>query len=197
MRYLRCMKAEEKGNGRSLALLLSGAASLGLSIALLPAAPAQAQSIQAQTIREQCNQKYQTDKASGLLNGRNWTQYYSDCVQDFRVGAANSTAAETVAQTAPAVPANPLKPAKPVTPATPKPQLVPEHPEAAATGTAVFPPAISAKYQAEKPAKARQKTCLDQYNANKAAGGAGNGGLTWIQKGGGYYSECNKHLKGE
>jgi hypothetical protein len=23
-----------------------------------------------------------------------------------------------------------------------------------------------------------------------------NGGLKWIQKGGGYYSECNKQLKG-
>ena len=37
-------------------------------------------------------------------------------------------------------------------------------------------------------------TCLDQYRANKT--GNGNGGLNWIQKGGGYYSECNKHLKG-
>lgn len=37
-------------------------------------------------------------------------------------------------------------------------------------------------------------TCLDQYHANKAGGG--NGGLKWIQKGGGYYSECNKRLKG-
>ena len=37
-------------------------------------------------------------------------------------------------------------------------------------------------------------TCLDQYNANKAANG--NGALKWIQKGGGYYSECNKQLKG-
>jgi hypothetical protein len=35
-------------------------------------------------------------------------------------------------------------------------------------------------------------TCLDQYNANKA--GNGNGSLKWIQKGGGYYSECNKRL---
>ena len=38
------------------------------------------------------------------------------------------------------------------------------------------------------------QTCLDQYNANK--GTNGNGGLNWIQKGGGYYSECNKRLKG-
>jgi hypothetical protein len=37
-------------------------------------------------------------------------------------------------------------------------------------------------------------TCLDQYNTNKT--GTGNGGLKWIQKGGGYYSECNKRLKG-
>jgi hypothetical protein len=37
-------------------------------------------------------------------------------------------------------------------------------------------------------------TCLDQYNANKASNG--NGGLKWIQKGGGYYSECNKRLRG-
>jgi hypothetical protein len=37
-------------------------------------------------------------------------------------------------------------------------------------------------------------TCLDQYRANKANNG--NGGLKWIQKGGGYYSQCNKALKG-
>jgi hypothetical protein len=37
-------------------------------------------------------------------------------------------------------------------------------------------------------------TCVDQYNANKETNG--NGGLKWIQKGGGYYSECNKRLKG-
>jgi hypothetical protein len=37
-------------------------------------------------------------------------------------------------------------------------------------------------------------TCLDQYKANKASNG--NGGLKWIQKGGGYYSECNKRLGG-
>jgi len=42
--------------------------------------------------------------------------------------------------------------------------------------------------------QARMHTCLDQYNANKDKNT--NGGLTWIQKGGGYYSECNKRLKG-
>jgi hypothetical protein len=36
------------------------------------------------------------------------------------------------------------------------------------------------------------QTCLDQYRANKAANT--NAGLKWIQKGGGYYSECNRRL---
>ena len=64
----------------------------------------------------------------------------------------------------------------------------------AATGAAIFPTAISPAHASEKPGKARMHTCVDQYNANKANGG--NGGLKWIQKGGGYYSECNAKLKG-
>ena len=58
----------------------------------------------------------------------------------------------------------------------------------------MFPTAVAPKYSSETPGKARMHTCLDQYNANKASNG--NGGLTWIQNGGGYYSECNKRLKG-
>ena len=64
----------------------------------------------------------------------------------------------------------------------------------APTGSAVFPNTISAQYKALTPGKARFKTCDDQYRANKASNG--HGGLKWIMKGGGYYSECNKHLKG-
>jgi hypothetical protein len=40
----------------------------------------------------------------------------------------------------------------------------------------------------------RAGTCLDQYNANKANNA--NGGMRWIERGGGYYSECNRRLKG-
>ena len=58
----------------------------------------------------------------------------------------------------------------------------------------VFPSAISPTYANEKPYKARLKTCSDQYKANKAVNA--NGGLKWIQKGGGYWRECNKHLQG-
>ena len=58
----------------------------------------------------------------------------------------------------------------------------------------MFPKGVSPKYSNESPGKARMHTCLDQYHANKS--GNGNGGLRWIQKGGGYYSECTKMLKG-
>ncbi|MFY9836567.1 MAG: hypothetical protein WAK55_08860, partial [Xanthobacteraceae bacterium] len=62
-------------------------------------------------------------------------------------------------------------------------------------GNAVFPNTVSSKYANESAGKARMHTCLDQYRANKANNG--NAGLKWIQRGGGYYSECNKHLKGQ
>ena len=90
--------------------------------------------------------------------------------------------------------------APPLRPPPSRPQLrksaaPPAKPAApAAAGEPVFPTAVSPKYSTETAGKARMHTCLDQYNENKA--GNGNGGLNWIQKGGGYYSECNKRLKG-
>jgi hypothetical protein len=91
---------------------------------------------------------------------------------DFRKTQCGTNAAATPAATPPAV-----------TPAAPK-----------APGNAVFPTAVSPKYTNESVGKARMHTCLDQYKANKATNA--NGGLKWIEKGGGYYSECNKQLKG-
>jgi hypothetical protein len=58
---------------------------------------------------------------------------------------------------------------------------------------AVFPPAIAPKYGKETAFKGRMHTCLDQYRLNKTSNG--NGGLKWIQRGGGYFSECNRRLK--
>jgi hypothetical protein len=63
-------------------------------------------------------------------------------------------------------------------------------PEFIATGNAMFPIGVSPKYSGESAGKARMHTCLDQYNANKATNA--NGGLKWIERGGGYYSACNK-----
>jgi hypothetical protein len=58
---------------------------------------------------------------------------------------------------------------------------------------AVFPKAVDPKYAKESAGRARMHTCLDQYKANK--GSNANGGMKWIQKGGGYYSKCNTALK--
>jgi outer membrane biosynthesis protein TonB len=88
---------------------------------------------------------------------------------------------------APAVTPSPVNPLK-------KPATKAMAPAAAAPSTAVFPTAIAPAYANEKPGKARMKTCDDQYKANKATNA--NGGLKWIEKGGGYWSECNKRLKG-
>ena len=74
------------------------------------------------------------------------------------------------------------------------PAAAPAAPAPAATGNAVFPSAVDPKYSSLSAGKQRFKTCDDQYNANKATNA--NGGMKWIQKGGGYYSECNKRLKG-
>jgi hypothetical protein len=57
----------------------------------------------------------------------------------------------------------------------------------------VFPTGIAPQYAHEPPAKARLHTCLEQYKANKEADA--NGGLRWIEPGGGYFSACNNRLK--
>jgi hypothetical protein len=77
--------------------------------------------------------------------------------------------------------------------------VVPKAPGPAPGGSAyipgaIFPAGVAPKYSDETPGKARMHTCLDQYRLNKASNG--NAGLKWVQKGGGYYSECNRRLKG-
>ena len=57
-----------------------------------------------------------------------------------------------------------------------------------------YPSAIDPKYSSESAGKGRMHTCLDSYKAAKASGTLGD--AKWIQKGGGYYSACNAHLKG-
>jgi len=117
---------------------------------------------------KECSAKYQAAKTSGALGGQSWNEFRkTQCGPD----AAATPAAATPAATPTAAPAAPRAP-----------------------GNAIFPTAVSPKYTNESAGKARMHTCLDQYNANKAANA--NGGLKWIQKGGGYYSECNKQLKG-
>jgi hypothetical protein len=145
--------------------------------ALLAAVALQGTSAQALTMTE-CSAKYKAAKDAGSLNGMKWN--------DFRKAQCGSDAAAAPA----AAPATASAP-----PAAPAPKPAPTAAAApAAVGNAIFPSAVDSKYSKESAGKARMETCLDQYKANKANNG--NGGLKWIMKGGGYYSECNKRLKG-
>ena len=144
--------------------------------AVLAAIALQGTSAQALTMAE-CSAKYKAAKADGTLNGQKWN--------DFRKAQCGSEASAAPAAAAPA----PATAAAPAAAPAPKPAAAP-----VAVGNAVFPSAVDSKYSKDSEGKGRMLTCLDQYKANKANNG--NGGLKWIQKGGGYYSECNKHLKG-
>ncbi len=126
---------------------------------------------------QECSAKYQTAKKDGTLGGMKWNDF-----RKTQCGADATPAAAPAAAPAPA----------PAT--TAKKEAAPPAAAPAPTGNAVFPNAVDPKYAKETPGKARQHTCVDQYNANKATNA--NGGLKWIQKGGGYWSECTKHLKG-
>ena len=63
----------------------------------------------------------------------------------------------------------------------------------APVGNAVFPSAVNPKYASESAGKARMHTCVDQYKANKATNA--NGGLKWIQKGGGYLQRVQQEAE--
>ena len=115
-----------------------------------------------------CGDKWQAAKAAGSTAGKTWPEYLAACRADM-AGAKPATPAKPAASAA----------AAPSTSGSNKP--------------AVFPDAIASKFANEKPARARQKTCGEQFKANKATDS--NGGLKWIEKGGGYWSQCNTRLK--
>jgi hypothetical protein len=119
---------------------------------------------------KECSVKYKAAKKDGSLGAKNWAEFRKEsCGADAKGTPEKSTSKS----------GDKAKPAEPKV----------------ASGPAVYPSSLSAKFASQTPAKQRFHTCLDQYNANKATGS--NGGLKWIQKaGGGYYSECNKRLKG-
>ena len=133
---------------------------------------------------QECSAKYQAAKSANTLNGMKWN--------DFRKAQCGADATPMAAPAAP-----PAAPPPPVVAAKPKaaaPAAAPATAPALPSGPAIFPIVVDQKYAQESAGKARMHTCLDQYNANKTSNG--NGGLKWIQKGGGYYSECSKKLKG-
>lgn len=117
-----------------------------------------------------CSAKYQAAKAAGSLAGRNWTA--------FRATECAGVTAKPQATTAAAVAPDPAAVgAAPVT----MPQAL------------SLPSSIDPKYAAEKPSRARLHTCADAYRTAKKTGTLK--GLRWIQKGGGFYSQCARKLK--
>ncbi|WGD53622.1 hypothetical protein QA641_06890 [Bradyrhizobium sp. CB1650] len=156
------------------AKLLCAAAVSGFA-ALVATAPAQALTTQ------ECSAKYQAAKKDGTLGTMKWNDFRkAQCGADVTPAAAPTAAA-------PAAPAEPKQAKKQAAPAAAPAPTLP-------AGPAIYPNAVDPKYAKETAGKARLHTCVDQYNANKTTNG--NGGMKWIEKGGGYYSECNKRLKG-
>jgi hypothetical protein len=157
--------------------LIAGAVVLGLALAA--SAPATALTPQ------ECSAKYQAAKTAGSLAGKSWN--------DFRKDECGAEAAAAPAATTAAPKAGESKASTDAKPAAKKDKDVAAKPTAPA-GPAVFPSAVDAKYAKESAARSRLHTCADQWKINKVNNTTG--GLRWIQKGGGYWSECNKKLKG-
>jgi hypothetical protein len=150
--------------------LIKGTLPLAAALMLAIASPAHALTM------KECGAKYQAAKKDGSLKGAKWNAFRKAQCGDDDVPLDEAAAAETEAAPSGSTPANSAG-------ATTK------------VGKIAYPKQISSKYDDETPGKARLHTCLDQYNANKAANG-GTAPMRWIEKGGGYYSQCNKRLKG-
>lgn len=157
-------------------ILLCAVAMSGLA-AFAAVSPAQALTM------TECSAKYKEAKTAGTLNGQKWN--------DFRKAQCGADATPMAAPAAAPAPAPAAAEAKPAP--APKPMAEPAAP--VAVGNAVFPSAVDPKYASDKPHVARIRTCAEQWKVNKTNNTTG--GMHWNQKGGGgYYSECNKRLKG-
>jgi hypothetical protein len=160
---------------RPIAVAMCSIVLAGMTITLSSQAIAQQKTVSA------CRAEWRANKAANQAKGITEKAY-----------VAQSRAGTPPAQTTAAPPTPPPAQPAPRARARPRPATAPAP---VAAGNAVFPSAVSAKYSSESAGKARFHTCLDQYRINKANGG--NGSLKWIEKGDGYYSECNKRLKGQ
>jgi hypothetical protein len=166
-----------------IALCCATAVCVGVALSAAPAG--------AQNRLKTCNDEWNAMKANNTVGDKKYADFRKECLA--RTAATPATEEPASSEARPAAPPAGKAAAAPKSAAAPsKPAAAPSKP--AAAGEPVFPSAVAPKYSNETAGKARMHTCLDQYNENKASNG--NGGLNWIQRGGGYYSECNKRLKG-
>lgn len=161
-------------------------AGLMLCGAALSASPAMA------LTAKECHAKFQSAKKAGTLSGMKYRQFKVSQCANVTTGAAQQNVPTTEKLAADDKATAEDTKAAGVVPAAPL-AGVESKPGAVTSGNVTFPSAIPAQYARLSPGKARMKACLDQYHANKSTGG--NGSLKWIQKGGGYYSQCNAKLK--
>ncbi len=167
-------------------LAIAGAA---LIVGFALASPASAE----ETIKKQCSEKYQAAKKANTLNGQKWNEFYKQCDAELK-GAPPSA-----------------------------PRLRPAPAPAPGSGTSAGLPKSRRKKKrskrnpAPRPCRRVRSSIRTRSIRNTASLSAqlraasrpatinirpikptnSNGGLKWIEKGGGYYSLCNKHLKGE
>ncbi|OUJ15115.1 hypothetical protein [Acetobacter sp. DsW_063] len=157
-----------------------------LSGSLVVLAPGVAEALTA----KECHADFTAARKAGTLNGQTYKDYKAGHCSATDAAATSAPASASAATEAPAA-----APSQAPASATPSASTTGSKAVTSYSGNAVFPSAVSSKYSSLSAGKARMKTCLDQYHVNKTNGG--NGGLVWIQKGGGYYSQCVKRLKGE
>lgn len=137
-----------------------------------------------ENLMKACGDKWRTVREGETAKGVTWPQFLSECRAQASAGnvppatgEAKKEANKNSTQESPAKPAH-EKPARQA---------------ALGGGGPVFPQDVALRHASERPALGRQRTCADQFKANKSADA--NGGLKWIEKGGGYWSRCNAHLK--
>ena len=162
----------ERRSSRLFATLITA---IFLPLALIPSANALSM--------KECSVKYKAAQSAGEAEGVSWSEFRkAQCTTPAEAAdeSANSASTEAKAKTTEDKPETTLK----------KAEVVARSP----SGKTTFPSSIAEKFAAEKPAKARMHTCLEQYHANKKGGTLG--GTRWIEKGGGYYKLCNAKLKG-
>jgi hypothetical protein len=143
----------------------------------------------AQATRKSCTAEWNAAKANQTVGDQKRADFIKECLAG--TAAAPAAAPAAPGEAPPAVP--PLAATPKATKSTKSTKTATPAEASAPASDAVFPTAVAPKYSSETGGRARMHTCRDQYNENKAT--SANGGLNWIQKGGGYYSECNKHLK--
>jgi hypothetical protein len=144
-----------------------------------PARSQEAPAAPRENVMKACGDKWRAVREAETAKGVTWPQYLSRCRAETSAVRTGASAAEGKADGAKAGAAGAVPADKPAA--------------AVVTGKIVFPDHVAPRHASERPALARQRTCADQFKANKATGG--NAGLKWIERGGGYWSRCNAHLK--